>query len=82
MAISGAAELLGYRPAFAIVQWRAEQSWRAGYSLRAGVRIEGARLLSSRRLYLLGEYFRGGSPNGQFSGIHTRSLGLGLHLEF
>ena len=43
-----------------------EDSWSPDYSTRFGFRIENPRLLGSHHLYLLGEYYNGRSPNGQF----------------
>jgi len=48
------------------VQWHQEESWTPDYSTRFGFRVENPQLLGSHRLYLLGEYFDGHPPNGQF----------------
>ena len=64
------------------VQWHQEDSWSPDYSTRFGFRIENVRLLGSHRLYLLGEYYNGRSPNGQFFARKIHSWGTGLHLEF
>jgi hypothetical protein len=64
------------------VQWHQEESWSPDYSTRFGFRVENPRLLGSHRLYLLGEYYAGHSPNGQFFTRKIQSWGVGADLEF
>lgn len=73
----------GYlRPLAAIdLQHREESDWNTDISLRSGVQIEHPRL-GSRRLQILGEYYSGRSPNGQFFERSIQTLGLGVHLGF
>ena len=73
----------GYlRPLAAIdLQHREESDWKTDLSLRSGVQIEHPRL-GSRRLQILGEFYSGRSPNGQFFERSIKTLGLGIHLGF
>ncbi len=73
----------GYlRPLAAIdLQHREESDWKTDLSLRSGVQIEHPRL-GSRRLQILGEFYSGRSPNGQFFDRSIKTLGLGIHLGF
>jgi hypothetical protein len=73
----------GYlRPLAAIdLQHREESDWKTDLSLRSGVQIEHPRL-GSRRLQILGEFYSGRSPNGQFFDRSIETLGLGIHLGF
>jgi len=80
---SPSAFLKGYlRPLAAIdLQHREESDWKTDLSLRSGVQIEHPRL-GSRRLQILGEFYSGRSPNGQFFDRSIETLGLGIHLGF
>lgn len=73
----------GYlRPVAALdVQSREESDWAPDFSLRAGVQIEHP-ALEDRRVRLLGEFYDGRSPNGQFFERDIRTVGIGLALGF
>ena len=73
----------GYlRPVAALdVQDREENNWKADLSVRAGVQIEHP-ALENRRLQILGEFYDGRSPNGQFLERSIRTVGVGLFLGF
>ncbi|MEZ4282343.1 MAG: DUF1207 domain-containing protein [Myxococcota bacterium] len=73
----------GYlRPVVALdVQSREESDWDPDFSLRAGVQIEHP-ALEDRRIRLLGEYYDGRSPNGQFFERDIQTVGIGLALGF
>jgi hypothetical protein len=69
------------RPVAALgVQHHEENGYRGDLSLKAGVRIEQPLWVTER--YLLAEYFRGRSPNGQFYNRMVEYLGLGVHIYF
>lgn len=71
------------RPVAALdVQSRQEFDWRSDYSIRAGVQVENPLAFGGRRLQLLGEYFSGHSPNGQFFERKVEYLGFGVHLHY
>jgi len=74
---------LGYlRPIAALdVQSREESDWRPDFSLRAGLQLEHPSL-EDRRLRLLGEFYDGRSPNGQFYERDIQTIGIGLSLGF
>ncbi|HTO69722.1 MAG TPA: DUF1207 domain-containing protein [Myxococcota bacterium] len=57
------------------VQWHQEEDWGADYSTRFGFRVENPRLLGTHHLYLLGEFYDGHSPNGQFFVRRIQSWG-------
>jgi hypothetical protein len=59
-----------------------EQHWSTDYSVRAGFQLENSKLFKSRRLLLLGEYYKGFSPNGQFFDRRIEFFGVGLHFFF
>lgn len=63
------------------LQFREESDWNADVSTRFGVQIEHARL-RRLRIQILGEYYRGRSPVGQFYGRRIQTAGLGLHIGF
>lgn len=71
----------GYvRPlAAADLQFRQESDWKLDLSTRFGVQIEHP-TLRRLRVQILGEYYRGRSPNGQFYGRRIETLGVGIHL--
>lgn len=59
-----------------------QNGWGAtDISLRAGIQMQHAEV-STRRLQLLLEYYRGHDPNGQFFANPAEELGLGLHAYF
>lgn len=59
-----------------------EESWSSDYSARVGFQFENAKIFKSRRLLLLGEYYKGNSPNGQFFPSKIEFWGVGLHFFF
>lgn len=61
---------------------RQESRWHTDVSLRGGLQIENSRAFGGRRLQLLGEYYRGRNPNGQFWEREIEYVGLGLHLHY
>lgn len=70
------------RPVVALdVQLRQESDWNEDLSLRFGLQIEHPRLRRVR-LALLGDYYRGRSPNGQFFVRRIETIGFGLHANF
>ncbi|MHA7836229.1 MAG: DUF1207 domain-containing protein [bacterium] len=73
----------GYlRPIAAVdVQHREESDWKTDLSVRAGVQVEHP-ALRRQRLQVLGEFYTGRSPNGQFFERSIETLGLGVHLTF
>ena len=73
----------GYlRPvAGADLQFRQESDWKTDASVRAGVQIEHPFLRRSL-LRILGEFYSGRSPNGQFYERRIKTVGLGVHLSF
>lgn len=58
-----------------------EHAWSTDFSIRGGVRLKNP-LSVSRRLAVLGEYFKGHSPNGQFYQRKVEYLGLGIYYYF
>jgi hypothetical protein len=67
--------------AFAHVGHADEHGWNADVSLRGGVRVDPWGV-GGRQLHVLGEYFDGHSPNGQFFRRRIETVGIGLHLFF
>lgn len=63
------------------LQLREESRWKADVSLNWGFQIEHPRL-RRLRLRLLGEYYSGRSPNGQFFVRRIETIGVGLHAQF
>ncbi len=63
------------------MQRHEEADWDTDYSLRAGLQFENRRL-GGRRLQLLGEYYRGRNPNGQFFAREIEYLGVGLFFHY
>jgi uncharacterized protein DUF1207 len=59
-----------------------EQHWSTDYSARAGFQFENAKIFKSRRMLLLGEYYKGFSPNGQFLDRRIEFFGVGVHFFF
>jgi hypothetical protein len=60
-----------------------QQDWQPGWSLRGGLEFGWARDPGHppRRLQLLGEFYDGPSPYGQFYREQVRFVGIGLHLS-
>ncbi|HMU56214.1 MAG TPA: DUF1207 domain-containing protein [Nitrospira sp.] len=56
-------------------------NWGVGQSIMAGVQFENARI-GDRRIQILGEYYAGPSPDGQFYPEHVSWYGIGVHLYF
>lgn len=71
----------GYlRPIAALdLQFREESSWKTDASLRAGFQVEHP-YLRRIQLQVLGEFYSGRSPNGQFYERRIKTAGIGLHL--
>ncbi len=63
------------------LQFRQESDWKTDASVRAGVQIEHPFLRRSL-LRVLGEFYSGRSPNGQFYERRIKTIGLGVHLSF
>jgi hypothetical protein len=66
---------------YADFQANARSNWDVASSVMAGIQFENARI-GDRKLQVLGEYFYGPSPNGQFYTQHTEWFGLGIHLYY
>jgi hypothetical protein len=60
-----------------------EQDWSPGTSVRAGLEVGRARVVAdpSRRWQLLGEFYTGPMPYGQFFRDNVRYFGLGTHFS-
>lgn len=58
-----------------------QNNWNTDISARAGFQFDRFRTFS-RRLQLLGEYFNGFSPTGQFYREKVEYLGIGAHYHF
>jgi hypothetical protein len=56
-------------------------NWGVGQSIMAGVQFENASI-GDRRIQVLGEYYAGPSPDGQFYTEHVSWYGIGVHLYF
>ena len=70
------------RPLAAVdLQFRQESDWRTDLSTRFGFQIEHA-TLQRLQVQILGQYYRGRSPNGQFYERRIETLGVGVHLGF
>lgn len=67
--------------AYADFQCNERTSWVVGRSIRAGIQFENARI-GDRQIQLLGEYYQGPSPDGQFYGQRVSWYGIGVHLYF
>jgi hypothetical protein len=67
--------------AYADFQCNERMNWTIGRSIRAGVQFENARI-GDRQIQLLGEYYEGPSPDGQFYGQRVGWYGIGVHLYF
>ncbi len=58
-----------------------ENDWNSDVSIRGGFQLEAASLKTTK-LQILGEYFDGHSPNGQFYERKIEYYGLGAHVLF
>jgi len=67
--------------AYADFQANARSHWTIASSVMAGLQFENARI-GDRKLQVLGEYFSGPSPNGQFYTQNTEWFGVGVHLYY
>lgn len=67
--------------AYADFQCNERTSWQVGQSIMAGVQFENARI-GDRQVQLLGEYYVGPSPDGQFYTQRASWYGVGIHLYF
>jgi hypothetical protein len=64
------------------LQKQQQNGWGpTGVSLRAGVQMQ-HRDMTSRRVQLLLDYYRGHDPNGQFFADTVEEFGAGLHIYF
>ena len=62
-------------------QRREGTDWRTDYSARAGIQFERG-TYTGRRLQLVGEYYKGQNPNGQFFDRRLEYAGVGLHFYY
>ena len=70
------------RPLAAVdLQNHEETNWDSDVSVRAGFQLESP-TFKSAKLQLLGEYYDGHSPNGQFFERTIRYVGFGAHVYF
>lgn len=60
----------------------AEQDWHTDYSLKFGVRFENEKVFKGRQLLLLGGYYKGNSPNGQFFDRRIEFWSIGTQFYF
>ena len=60
---------------------REENHWREELSLAFGFQLESARL-SKLKVQILGQWFKGNSPNGQFFVRRIESVGFGIHFWY
>ena len=67
--------------AYADFQANGRSNWDVASSVMTGVQFENAHI-GDRRLQVLGEYFYGPSPNGQFYTQKTEWFGLSFHLYY
>ena len=67
--------------AYADFQANGRSNWDVASSVMTGLQFENARI-GDRRLQVLGEYFYGPSPNGQFYTQKTEWFGLSFHLYY
>jgi hypothetical protein len=67
--------------AYADFQCNERTNWDIGSSIMAGVQFENARI-GDRKIQLLGEYYAGPSPDGQFYLQRASWYGVGVHLYF
>ena len=66
---------------YADFQANERSNWGVARSIFAGVRFENVRI-GDRQIQLLGEYFAGPSPDGQFYTQHGEWFGVGFHFYF
>jgi hypothetical protein len=75
-------ELASMRPVIAVdVKNHEENNWNYDVSARAGVEFENLQVLG-RKLQIMGEYYNGFSPSGQFYKEKVEYFGLGAHYFF
>jgi hypothetical protein len=67
--------------AYADFQANGRSNWDVASSVMTGLQFENARI-GDRRLQVLGEYYYGPSPNGQFYTQKTEWFGLSIHLYY
>lgn len=67
--------------AYADFQANGRSNWDVASSVMTGVQFENAHI-GDRRLQVLGEYYYGPSPNGQFYTQKTEWFGLSFHLYY
>ena len=60
----------------------AEQDWGTDYSVKFGFQFENEKVFKGRQLLLLGGYYKGNSPNGQFFGRRIEFWSAGLQFYF
>ena len=58
-----------------------ENNWSTDVSARAGVQFDNLQVLG-RKLQILGEYYNGYSPSGQFYKTKVEYIGVGAHFYF
>ncbi|MGZ8152675.1 MAG: DUF1207 domain-containing protein [Methylovulum sp.] len=58
-----------------------ENDWKTDVSARAGVQFDNLQVMG-RNLQILGEYFNGYSPSGQFYNDKVKYFGVGAHFHF
>jgi hypothetical protein len=63
------------------LQFREESDWNTDLSLTWGLRLEHPRLRRTP-IALVGEYYWGRSPNGQFYTRRIETIGLGIQIDF
>ena len=70
------------RPIAALdVQHHEQNDWEADLSMRAGVQIETPNL-NGHTMQVLGEYYNGHSPHGQFYDDRVQYVGVGVHFYY
>lgn len=71
------------RPIAAIdLKKTAEQDWGTDYSVKFGFQFENDKVFKGRQLLLLGGYYKGNSPNGQFFDRRIEFWSAGLQFYF
>ena len=58
-----------------------ENNWSTDVSARAGVQFDNLQVLG-RKLQILGEYYNGFTPSGQFYKTKVEYIGVGAHFYF
>ena len=75
-------DFLSMRPIIAAdIKHYDENNWSTDVSARAGVEFNNLQVLG-RKLQILGEYYNGYSPSGQFYKQKVEYLGVGAHYHF